>query len=45
MEFAAGHSSYPLIDLAGDRKNYILIDGHTPFGLSFFKGDFDAIKK
>ena len=45
MEFATGHSSYLLIGLAGDRKDYILIDGYIPFGLSFFIGDFDAIKK
>ena len=45
MEFATDHSSYLLIDVAGDRKNYILIDAHTLFGLSFCKGDFDAIKK
>ncbi len=45
VELATGHSSYLLIGLAGDRQNYILIDGHTPFRLLFFKGDFDAIKK
>ncbi len=45
VEFATDHSSYLLIGLVGDRKNHILIDGHTPFGLPFFIGDFDAIKK
>ncbi len=45
MEFATGHSLYLLIGLAEDRKDYILIDRHTPFDLSLFIGDFDAIKK
>ncbi len=45
VDFATGHSLYLLIGLTEDRKDCILIDCHTPFGLSFFIGDFDSIKK